>query len=170
MMLRLTIFIDRWLSNNLARVVDKLLAKLFRQLVSLALRCIALVDIVLHICKQVRISTVEQSDAARGNFTINSSKATEDNVTKHDERISANALPEASSINFAPYIRPPKLLLNGRDDEEDPWLTRGLPLWNLLREPKQLVLVPGAGHMVPLEARVAAINKFLDQTLGPVRR
>jgi len=87
-----------------------------------------------------------------------------------DDRISATALPEASSINFAPYIRPPKLLLNGRDDEEDPWLTRGLPLWNLLRKPKQLVLVPGAGHMVPLEARVAAINKFLDQTLGPVRR
>jgi len=87
-----------------------------------------------------------------------------------DDRISATALPEASSINFAPYIRPPKLLLNGRDDEEDPWLTRGLPLWNLLREPKQLVLVPGAGHMVPLEARVSAINKFLDQMLGPVRR
>jgi pimeloyl-ACP methyl ester carboxylesterase len=87
-----------------------------------------------------------------------------------DERISATALPEASSVNFAPYIRPPKLLLNGRDDEEDPWLTRGLPLWNLLREPKQLVLVPGAGHMVPLQARVAAINKFLDQVLGPVRR
>src|SRR6267143_396215 len=87
-----------------------------------------------------------------------------------DERISATALPEASSVNFAPYIRPPKLLLNGRDDEEDPWLTRGLPLWNLLREPKQLVLVPGAGHMVPLEARVSAINKFLDQMLGSVRR
>ena len=87
-----------------------------------------------------------------------------------DERMSLAALPEASSINFAPYIRPPKLLLNGRDDEEDPWLTRALPLWNLLREPKQLVLVPGAGHIVPLEIRVPAINRFLDQTLGPVRR
>ena len=87
-----------------------------------------------------------------------------------DERMSLAALPEASSINFAPYIRPPKLLLNGRDDEEDPWLTRALPLWSLLREPKQLVLVPGAGHIVPLEIRVPAINRFLDQTLGPVRR
>jgi len=87
-----------------------------------------------------------------------------------DERLSLSALPEASSINFAPYIKPPKLLLNGRDDEEDPWLTRALPLWNLLREPKQLVLVPGAGHIVPLETRVPAINRFLDQVLGPVRR
>jgi eukaryotic-like serine/threonine-protein kinase len=87
-----------------------------------------------------------------------------------DERISGPALPEASAISFAPYIKPPKLLINGSDDEEHPWLTRGLPLWNLLREPKQLVLVPGAGHNPPLEARVPAINKFLDQTLGPVHR
>jgi formylglycine-generating enzyme required for sulfatase activity len=86
-----------------------------------------------------------------------------------DERLHPT-LPEASSINFAPYIRPPKLLLNGRDDEEHPWLTRALPLWNLLREPKRLVLVPGAGHVPPLAARVPAINKFLDQTLGAVRR
>ena len=86
-----------------------------------------------------------------------------------DERVQPT-LPEASNINFAPHIRPPKLLLNGRDDEEHPWLTRALPLWNLLREPKQLVLVPGGGHMPPLEARVPAINRFLDQTLGPVRR
>jgi pimeloyl-ACP methyl ester carboxylesterase len=86
-----------------------------------------------------------------------------------DERVQPT-LPEASNINFAPYIRPPKLLLNGRDDEEHPWLTRALPLWNLLREPKQLVLVPGAGHVPPLAARVPAINRFLDQTLGAVRR
>ena len=85
-----------------------------------------------------------------------------------DERVQPT-LPEASNINFAPYIRPPKLLLNGGDDEEHPWLTRALPLWNLLQEPKQLVLVPGGGHMPPLEARVPAINRFLDQVLGPVR-
>jgi formylglycine-generating enzyme required for sulfatase activity/tRNA A-37 threonylcarbamoyl transferase component Bud32/pimeloyl-ACP methyl ester carboxylesterase len=84
-----------------------------------------------------------------------------------DERVQPT-LPEAFNVNFAPYIRPPKLLLNGRDDEEHPWFTRGLPLWNLLREPKQLVLVPGAGHIPPLEARVPAINNFLDKTLGPV--
>jgi pimeloyl-ACP methyl ester carboxylesterase len=87
-----------------------------------------------------------------------------------DERVSGPALPEASAPNFAPYIKPPKILINGGDDEEHPWLTRGLPLWNLLREPKQLLLVPGAGHNPPLEARVPAINQFLDKWLGPVRR
>jgi len=58
---------------------------------------------------------------------------------------------------------PPKLAEPNRN-------TRALPLWNLLREPKQLVLVDGAGHLPPLEARVPAINKFLDQMLGPVTR
>ncbi|HET9708911.1 MAG TPA: bifunctional serine/threonine-protein kinase/formylglycine-generating enzyme family protein [Gemmatimonadales bacterium] len=86
-----------------------------------------------------------------------------------DERMQPT-LPEAANFNFAPYIKPPKLLLNGRDDEEHPWFTRALPLWNLLREPKKLVLVDGAGHVPPVEARVPAINQFLDQTLGPVVR
>jgi dienelactone hydrolase len=86
-----------------------------------------------------------------------------------DERMQPT-LPEASNINFAPYIRAPKLLLNGRHDEEHPWFTRALPLWNLLREPKKLVLVPGAGHIPPLEVLVPTMNQWLDTTLGPVRR
>ena len=85
-----------------------------------------------------------------------------------DERLQPT-LPEASNINFAPHIRAPKLLLNGRDDEEHPWFTRALPLWNLLREPKELVLVPG-GHVPPLEDRVRAVNRFLDRTLGRLQQ
>jgi pimeloyl-ACP methyl ester carboxylesterase len=85
-----------------------------------------------------------------------------------DERLMPT-LPEASNVNFAPWIRPPKLLLNGTTDDEHPWLTRGLPLWNLLRQPKELVLVEGAGHVPPVEARVPAITRFLDDHLGPVR-
>jgi hypothetical protein len=86
-----------------------------------------------------------------------------------DERMQPT-LPEASNINFAAYLEPPKLLLNGRNDEEHPWLSRGLPLWNLMREPKSLVLVDGAGHLPPAEARVPAIETWLDRTVGPVRR
>jgi len=86
-----------------------------------------------------------------------------------DERVKPT-LPEADNVNFAPYIDVPKLLLNGRNDEEHPWYRRALPLWNLLREPKELVLVEGAGHMPPPEARIPAINSFLDRTLGPVSR
>ncbi len=84
-----------------------------------------------------------------------------------DERVKPT-LPEADNVNFAPYVRVPKLLLNGRNDEEHPWLSRGLPLWNLLREPKELVLVEGGGHVVPPEDRIPAIKDFLDRVLGPV--
>ena len=84
-----------------------------------------------------------------------------------DERIKPT-LPEADNVNFAPYIDAPTLLLNGRNDEEHPWYRRALPLWNLLGEPKELVLVEGAGHVPPPEARIPAINDFLDRTLGPV--
>lgn len=84
-----------------------------------------------------------------------------------DERVQPT-LPEAANFNFAPYIKPPKLMLNGRHDEEHPWYTRALPLWNLLREPKELVLVDGAGHRPLAEQRVPPINVFLDKTLGPV--
>ncbi len=85
-----------------------------------------------------------------------------------DERMHPT-LPEALNVNFLPHIRAPKLLVNGRQDEEHPWLTRGLPLWNLLREPKELVLADGEGHAPSLEVRVPAINDFLDRVLGPVR-
>jgi formylglycine-generating enzyme required for sulfatase activity/tRNA A-37 threonylcarbamoyl transferase component Bud32 len=84
-----------------------------------------------------------------------------------DERLHPT-LPEASNVNFAPYLRPPKLFLNGRQDEEHHWLTRALPLWNLLREPKKLVLLEGVGHHPPVEMRVPPINEFLDRILGPV--
>jgi formylglycine-generating enzyme required for sulfatase activity len=82
-----------------------------------------------------------------------------------DERIQPT-LPEASNINFAPRLKPPKLMVNGRQDEEHNWFTRALPLWNLLREPKELVLVEGAGHTPPQSALVPAIVGWLDRTIG----
>lgn len=82
-----------------------------------------------------------------------------------DERVHPT-LPEASNINFAPRIRGPKLVLNGREDEEHPWLTRGLPLWNLLTEPKELQLFDGGGHVPPIEQRVPAMLDFLERHLG----
>ena len=82
-----------------------------------------------------------------------------------DERIQPT-LPEASNINFAPRIPGPKLMLNGREDEEHPWRTRGLPLWNLLREPKELKLFDGDGHVPAVERRVPAMLDFLDRHLG----
>lgn len=84
-----------------------------------------------------------------------------------DERVQPT-LPEAANFNFAAHIRVPKLLINGRQDEEHPWTTRAKPLWDLMPPPKELVLIEGAGHHPPPEDRVPAINAFLDRTLGPV--
>jgi eukaryotic-like serine/threonine-protein kinase len=86
-----------------------------------------------------------------------------------DERVHPT-LPEASNINFAPYIRVPKLMLNGREDEEHPWRTRGLPLWNLLPEPRELALFDGVGHVPPAELRIPAVRSFLDRHFGEVPR
>ncbi len=85
-----------------------------------------------------------------------------------DERLHPT-VPEALNVNFIPYIRVPKLLLNGRQDEEHPWLTRAKPFWDLLREPKKLVLAENEGHVPSLEVRVPAVNGFLDEVFGPVR-
>jgi eukaryotic-like serine/threonine-protein kinase len=82
-----------------------------------------------------------------------------------DERVHPT-LPEASNINFAPYIRAPKLIVNGREDEEHPWRMRAQPLWNLLREPKELALFDGVGHVPPDEMRIPAMRDFLDRHLG----
>jgi hypothetical protein len=35
-----------------------------------------------------------------------------------------------------------------------PWLTRPLPLWNLLSEAKELKLFDGVGHLPPAELRI----------------
>ena len=85
-----------------------------------------------------------------------------------DERMQP-VLPEAFNVNFLPYIEAPKLMVNGRQDEEHPWLTRALPFWELLREPRELVLADNEGHAPSLETRVPAINGFLDRVFGPVR-
>jgi hypothetical protein len=85
-----------------------------------------------------------------------------------DERF-LPTLPEVDPVNFAPHLLGPTLLVNGRQDEEHLWLSRGLPLWNLLSEPKTLELVDGAGHIVPEEVRIPAINGWLDGVFGPTR-
>jgi len=84
-----------------------------------------------------------------------------------DERM-LPTLPEVNPINYAPYIKVPKLLLNGKQDEEHLYKTRMMPLYNLLCEPKKLAMVDG-GHLPSLEVRVPIINNFLDETLGPVK-
>ncbi len=75
---------------------------------------------------------------------------------------------EANPINFAPHIRGPKLIVQGRYDEDTPLKTQSEPLFKILREPKRLMLYDG-GHIPPIEFFVTTMNGWLDETLGPVK-
>lgn len=81
----------------------------------------------------------------------------------------SNMIPETNGANFVSHIRAPKLMINGRYDEAIPFKTEGEPLYKLLREPKQLVVLD-QGHVPPLEVTVPIINGWLDKTLGVVNR
>jgi hypothetical protein len=80
-----------------------------------------------------------------------------------------NAIPEANPANFAPHIRAPKLMLQGRYDEADPLTSTAEPLYKLLSEPKQLEVFNG-GHVPPFDVAVPIVNAWLDETLGLVRQ
>jgi serine/threonine protein kinase/formylglycine-generating enzyme required for sulfatase activity len=75
----------------------------------------------------------------------------------------------ANPIGFAPHIRAPKLMAHGRYDEDASLRTEAEPLYQLLREPKRLVLYDG-GHIPTIEFLVTTMNRWLDETLGPVKR
>ena len=76
---------------------------------------------------------------------------------------------EANIVNFAPHIRGPILILQGRYDENLAWKAEAEPLYKLLREPKRLILFDG-GHAPPLELFATTIDRWLDETLGPVKK
>jgi dienelactone hydrolase len=76
---------------------------------------------------------------------------------------------EANVINFAPHIRGPILLLQGRYDEILTWKTEAEPLYKLLSEPKRLILHDG-GHAPTFELFATTIHRWLDETLGPVKK
>jgi pimeloyl-ACP methyl ester carboxylesterase len=78
-------------------------------------------------------------------------------------------IPEANPINFAAHIRAPKILVQGRYDEDTPLKTAAEPLFRLMPEPKRLVLFEGR-HMPPVELTIRTIGPWLDEMLGRVRR
>jgi eukaryotic-like serine/threonine-protein kinase len=75
----------------------------------------------------------------------------------------------ANPINFASRIRPPKLIVQGRYDEDTPLRTAAEPLFTLLPEPKRLTVYDG-GHVPSLEVLMSATSAWLDEHLGRVVR
>jgi formylglycine-generating enzyme required for sulfatase activity len=75
----------------------------------------------------------------------------------------------ADPASFAPHIRAPKLILQGRYDEDTPLKTQTEPLLKILPDPTRVVIYDG-GHVPPDALVVSSVGGFLDQLLGPVRR
>jgi dienelactone hydrolase len=80
--------------------------------------------------------------------------------------------PASDPANFAPRVKIPILMINGREDSVFPYETAQKPLFDLLGTPepqKKHVLFPG-GHAIPWEYHKEyydEIVKWLDQYLGP---
>jgi pimeloyl-ACP methyl ester carboxylesterase len=74
----------------------------------------------------------------------------------------------ANPINFASRIRVPKLVLQGRYDEDTPLRTATGPFFKLLSEPKRLTLYDG-GHVPSVEVVISTTSQWLEEHLGPAR-
>ncbi len=75
----------------------------------------------------------------------------------------------ANPINFSPHIRLPKLLVQGRYDEDTPLRTASDPLFKLLGEPKRRFVFEG-GHIASPEVHMSVTNPWFDETMGRVVR
>jgi dienelactone hydrolase len=81
-------------------------------------------------------------------------------------------IPEIDAVNYAPRIRIPTMMLNGRYDFELPLETSQRPLFALLGsapESKQHIILDH-GHALPFDAVARVILPWLDRYLGPVVR
>lgn len=77
--------------------------------------------------------------------------------------------PAANRINFVPRIRGPKLMLQGRYDEDTPLKSDAEPMFRLLREPKRFQIFDGP-HVPPLEVSIPTFQSWLDDTMGKVQQ
>jgi dienelactone hydrolase len=78
---------------------------------------------------------------------------------------------EVDPINFAPRVRAPVLMLNGRDDFSFPIETSQEPMFRWLGsspEHKRRELYPG-GHIFPFSRMIKDSLDWLDKYLGPPR-
>ncbi len=78
--------------------------------------------------------------------------------------------PEIDLLNYAPHVRIPTLMLNGRYDFETPFETSQRPLFVLLGSPPEHKrhAVLELGHALVIEAAAREILSWLDRYLGPV--
>jgi pimeloyl-ACP methyl ester carboxylesterase len=80
-------------------------------------------------------------------------------------------LPEVDPLNFAPRVRVPTLMLNGRDDVLFPVETSQKPLFENLTLPagdKRHVLLDGSHTPLRFQDVIRESLAWLDKYLGPI--
>jgi dienelactone hydrolase len=80
-------------------------------------------------------------------------------------------MPEVDEISYAPRVRVPVLMINGKLDQVFPLETSAKPFFQLLGTPpahKHLSIAEG-GHFVPRPQLIRETLDWLDRYLGPVR-
>jgi len=82
-----------------------------------------------------------------------------------------HSLPEVDAFNFAPCVRVPVLLLNGRFDFFYSVDTSQLPMFELFRSPEgqKRRVVYDTGHNIPRPDLIRESLDWLDKYLGKVR-
>ncbi len=80
--------------------------------------------------------------------------------------------PEADPVNFAPRVKVPVLMVNGREDFDLPYATAQVPMFNMLGTPgpdKRHVVLEG-GHIPPHpQEAMKVVLDWLDAHLGPTK-
>jgi formylglycine-generating enzyme required for sulfatase activity/dienelactone hydrolase len=78
--------------------------------------------------------------------------------------------PESNAVDYAPRIRVPTLMLNGRYDFATPPDTAQGPLFDLLGTPpgRKRHVVLDVGHAMPIDAAARETLPWFDRYLGPV--
>jgi hypothetical protein len=81
-------------------------------------------------------------------------------------------LPEVDTLNFAPRVKIPTLMLNGRYDQWFPFETSQKPMFRLLGTPPahKVQRIYETGHYVPRHILIKETLDWLDRYLGPVKR
>jgi cephalosporin-C deacetylase-like acetyl esterase len=79
--------------------------------------------------------------------------------------------PEVDELNFAPRVKVPVLMLNGRFDFFYPTETSQMPMFRLLGTPKDQKrrVVYETGHNIPRNELIKETLDWLDRYLGPVK-
>jgi len=94
------------------------------------------------------------------------SRANIDEALRLAEQQGHFRIADVSPVSAAAAVQAPTLLIHGASDAETP-VAHSRRVYEALRAPKRLIVVPGAGHNDPLRPEVwSAVDAWIDQYLG----